>query len=93
MAKQGKNFAFAMPKGAPAWKKYITASRGGCDKYELCGKAQKNFTQALLVTVLTIFTYGTIFKRKASLEKQRMNNEYFVIDQTYDPLEYKVVLF
>ena len=35
---------------------------GGCDKYELCGKAQKNFTQALLVTVLTNFTYGTILK-------------------------------
>ena len=68
---------------------------GGCDKYELCGKAQKNFTQALLVTVLTNFTYGTFLKetKKHPHEKQQMNNEYFIIDNSYDHLEYKVVLF
>ena len=77
MAKTGQNLAFSMLKGAPAWKKYTTAGRGGCDKYELCGKAQKNFTQALLVIVLTNFMFGTIFKetKKHPLEKQHMNNE------------------
>ena len=84
-----------MLKGAPAWKKYTTAGRGGCDKYELCDKALKKFTQALVVTVLTTFTYGTIIKetKKHRFEKQQLNNESLVIDKTYDPLEYKVVLF
>ena len=35
MAKTGQNLAFLMLKGAPAWKKYTTAGRGGRDKYEL----------------------------------------------------------
>ena len=34
MAKTGHNFAFSMLKGAPPLKKYTTAGRGGCDKYE-----------------------------------------------------------
>ena len=35
MARTGHSFAFSMLKRAPAWKKYTTAGRGGCDKYQL----------------------------------------------------------
>ena len=43
MAKTSHNLVFPMLNRAPAWKKYTTAGRGGCDKYELCGKALKEF--------------------------------------------------
>ena len=52
-------------------------------------RPKRFFTQALLVTVLTIFKET----QKQPLEKQQMNHECFVIDKSYDPLEYKVVLF